>query len=85
MDTTLTTKGQMTLPLQARKLLGLTAGDKLSVTVQDADTIVLRRQRSQGVAALRGLLAKPARRLSVEAMDAGVAAHLGAKHKPRVR
>ncbi|UUZ64764.1 nucleotidyltransferase domain-containing protein [Polaromonas sp. P1-6] len=33
-------------------------------------------------AALRGLLSRPKRALTVEEMDAGIAAHLGAKHRP---
>jgi len=85
MDTTLTSKGQMTIPLSARKLLGLKAGDKLSVLVQDGDTIVLKRQTGIGIAALQGLLPQPAKALSIEEMDAGVAAHLTDKHKPSKR
>lgn len=80
MHTTLTSKGQMTLPQATRQQLGLKAGDQLVVTVEDADTIVLKRRRSQPVSALRGLLPKPGAALSVEDMDQGVTAHLKAKH-----
>lgn len=38
MHTTLTSKGQMTLPSAVRTQLGLEAGDQLSVTVLDAET-----------------------------------------------
>lgn len=82
MQTTLTSKGQMTLPNAVRIQLGLEAGDKLLVTVQDADTIILKRRPSVPTARLRGLLPRPASALTVEEMDAGVAAHLGAKHRP---
>ncbi len=43
MQTTLTSKGQMTLPSTVRARMGLVAGDHLLVTLQDADTIVLKR------------------------------------------
>lgn len=82
MQTTLTSKGQMTLPSAARARLGLEAGDRLLVTVVDDDTIVLKRPTPTPVKALRGLLARPKRALTVEEMEVGVAAHLGEKHRP---
>ncbi len=82
MQTVLTSKGQMTLPSAARARLGLEAGDQLLVTVQDSETIILKRRPSAPVAELRGLLPRPMRALPVEAMDAGVANHLHAKHRP---
>ena len=82
MQATLTSKGQMTLPSAVRTRLGLEAGDHLLVTIQDDDTIILKRRPSADVTALRGLLSKPKRALTVKEMDAGVAAHLAAKHRP---
>ncbi len=81
MQTTLTSKGQMTLPNAVRTRLGLEAGDQLLVTIQDDNTIVLKRRASASITALRGLLPTPARALSVQEMDAGVAAHLGVKQR----
>lgn len=80
MQTTLTSKGQMTLPSAVRARLGLEAGDRLLVTVVDDETIVLKRPAPTTVKALRGLLARPQRALTIEEMDAGVAAHLRQKH-----
>ena len=82
MQTTLTSKGQMTLPSAVRARLGLEAGDQLLVTVQGDDSIILTRRPTANVTVLRGLLSAPKRALTVAEMDAGVAAHLGAKHKP---
>lgn len=82
MQTILTSKGQMTLPKAARARLGLETGDQLLVTVQDSDTIVLKRRSAAPAPALRGLLPLPARALSVEEMDTGIANHLRAKHRP---
>ena len=44
MQATLTSKGQMTLPSAVRTRLGLEAGDHLLVTIQDDDTIILKRR-----------------------------------------
>lgn len=83
MHTTLTSKGQMTLPSAVRTQLGLEAGDQLSVTVLDAETIVLKRRVSRPISALRGLLPKPAKALTVQEMDAGVSAYLTRKQAVR--
>ena len=80
MQATLTSKGQMTLPSAVRTRLGLEAGDRLLVTVQDDDTIILKRRPAAVVTEVRGLLSRPKRSLAVEEMDAGIAAHLTAKH-----
>ena len=79
MHTTLTSKGQMTLPAAVRAKLGLEAGDQLSVSLLDDDTIVLKRRVGRAVATLRGLLPRPAKALSPQEMDEGVQGHLRAK------
>ena len=79
MHTTLTSKGQMTLPSAVRSRLGLEAGDQLSVTVLDDETIVLKRRIGRSIGSLRGLLPRPAKALTPQEMDDGVAAHLGRK------
>ena len=43
MQTTLTSKGRITLPIAVRTRLGFEAGDHLMVTIQDDDTIILKR------------------------------------------
>jgi antitoxin PrlF len=80
MQTTLTSKGQMTLPAAVRAQLGLEAGDQLLVSVMDADTIVLKRPAAASAPSLRGLLPRPKKALSVGEMDLGVAQHLRGKH-----
>ncbi len=85
MQATLTSKGQMTLPVAVRARLGLEAGDHLLVTVQDDDTIILKRPPAASTTSLRGLLPKPKHSLTIEEMDAGIAAHLAAKHRPEAK
>jgi AbrB family looped-hinge helix DNA binding protein len=43
MTTVLSQKGQIVLPVPVRQQLGLAAGDDFEITVQDEDTITLRR------------------------------------------
>ncbi len=52
-EATLSSKHQIVIPCEARKALGLKAGDKLLVTVLDDRVIVLRKPKSFA-AALRG-------------------------------
>ncbi len=70
---TLTSRGRLTLPSAIRARLCLDAADKCSVVMQADGTIVLRRLTVATSSPLRGLLAKPARALSVAEMDAGIA------------
>ncbi len=83
MHTTLTSKGQMTLPSAMRSRMGLAAGDQLLVTMQDANTIVLTRPVTTPSPRLRGFLSKPKKALTVEQMDEGVARYLKEKHAPK--
>jgi AbrB family looped-hinge helix DNA binding protein len=53
-EATLSSKHQIVVPSEARKALGLKAGDKLLVTVLDDRIIILRKPKSFAVA-LRGL------------------------------
>jgi AbrB family looped-hinge helix DNA binding protein len=46
MTTVLSKKGQLVLPAEVRKQLGLSAGDDFEVTIEDEQTIVLRRLTS---------------------------------------
>ena len=83
MQTTLSSKGQMTLPSAIRARMGLVAGDHLLVTLQDADTVILKRPPTTASPSLRGLLARPAKALTLAQMDAGISLHLKLKHAPR--
>lgn len=82
---TLTSKGQLTLPKAARDALDLKAGQRFEVSLSKTGDVVLKPQRSDALA-VRGLLKSPhLRPLSVREMDAGIAAHLQAKHGRRAR
>ncbi len=66
---TLTSKGQLTLPQAIRTRLNVHAGDTIDFVVEPDGTIVVRAGGSD-VTALRGLLHKPGRApVSLDAMD----------------
>jgi antitoxin PrlF len=72
---TITSKGQMTLPKEVREKLGLKSGDRVDVQVRDDGTAVIV-PRTATLSDLMNCLPKAKRRLSVEAIDAGIAKHL---------
>jgi len=66
MTSTLTSKGQITIPLPIREEWGLQRGDKVSFSVVLQGVLIQRMSRP--VQSLRGILPKPKRRLSIEQM-----------------
>jgi antitoxin PrlF len=60
-DTTLTSKGQTTIPKAIRDSLGMKAGDKMSFTLMP-DGVVILRVKNKRVADLAGLLYKKGRK-----------------------
>lgn len=58
--TTLTSKGQVTVPREIRERLGLKAGDKLAFHLLSNGTVVMR-QRGRTVADIGGMLHQPGR------------------------
>ena len=80
MLSTLTSKGQITLPKAIRDKLGLDAGCQLRFELLPDNTIQARPVRAD-VRSVRGLLKSPLREaLTVEAEEAAVASHLASKH-----
>jgi antitoxin PrlF len=59
-EATMTSKGQVTIPAEIRKALGLTAGERVVFTQLDDGTTIMR-AKTRSILELRGLL-KPARR-----------------------
>lgn len=60
-ETTLTSKGQTTIPKLIRDQLGMKAGDRMSFTLMP-DGIVIMRVKTRRVAELAGLLHKKGRK-----------------------
>jgi antitoxin PrlF len=66
-STTLTSKGQMTLPKAVRDRLGLTTGDKLDVTVEGQRIVLI--PKTLHLADICSLLPSPDRPVSIEEME----------------
>lgn len=72
MTVTVTSKGQVTLPSEARRRMGIRAGTKLEFIVRDDDRmeiVVI----GGSVRDLKGALPKPRKALSLEEMDVAIA------------
>jgi AbrB family looped-hinge helix DNA binding protein len=68
MTATVTSKGQVTFPVEARRRLGLHAGTKLEFIVRGDDRLEVIRVGGS-VRDLKGALPKPKRTLSLADMD----------------
>jgi AbrB family looped-hinge helix DNA binding protein len=74
--TTLTSKGQVTIPQKVREHLGLGAGDKVDFVIA-SDGVVYLRLVAGSVRRLYGFLKRPSRRApTVEEMDESIMDHL---------
>jgi antitoxin PrlF len=65
---TLSSKGQVTIPAEVRRHLGLKEGDKLSFIIENEGNVRVETPRYRGVASLRGAAGKLKRPLSWEEM-----------------
>jgi antitoxin PrlF len=69
---TLTSKGQITIPVEVRHALGLDAGDRVEfVEVEPGRFEIVPATRS--VTGLKGMFGKPKRTVSIEEMNAAIA------------
>ena len=67
--TTMTTKGQVTVPREIRDRLGLKSGDKMAFTMLSDGTVVMR-PKTRRLADLAGSLTRPGQpKVSVEDMN----------------
>jgi AbrB family looped-hinge helix DNA binding protein len=67
-ETTLTSKGQVTVPREIRDRLGLASGDKLAFTMLSDGTVVMR-AKTRRLIELAGSLTRPGQpKVSIEQM-----------------
>lgn len=70
---TLTSKGQITIPVQVRTALGLETGDRVEfVEMEDGKFSII--AASKTVQDLKGLIRKPAETVSIDDMNRAIAA-----------
>lgn len=77
---TVTSKGQVTLPAEARRRLGIRAGTRLEFIVKDDERLEVVRVGGS-VRDLKGLLPRPARKLSLGEMDEAIAKGAGVRSR----
>jgi antitoxin PrlF len=75
---TITSKGQATIPGEIRRHLKLKAGDRLEFLVEPDGRVILV-PATVDAADLKGLLAPARRRVSIEEMDAAVRKRAGSR------
>jgi antitoxin PrlF len=73
---TLTTKGQVTIPRDVRKKLGVDAGDRVEF-VETAPGVFALHAATRNIEELKGLIRKPRRRVSLAEMDAAIRRRAG--------
>lgn len=72
MIATVTSKGQLTLPVEARRKLGINPGTKVDVVVTAEDRMEII-PLTNSVKNLKGMVPKPKKALTLEEMDAAIA------------
>ncbi len=72
MIATVTSKGQLTLPVEARRRLGIVSGTRLDLIITDDDRLEII-PMTGSVQKLKGMLPKPKRPLTLEEMDNAIA------------
>ena len=71
-ESTVTSKGQTTLPRDVRAALGLNPGDRVRYVILDGEVLLL---KARPVSDLAGLLRRPGTKpVTLEAMDEAIAA-----------
>jgi antitoxin PrlF len=68
---TVTSKGQITIPVEVRSVLGVDAGDRVEFVAVAPGRFELI-AATQPVTALKGLFAKPSKPVSIEDMNAAI-------------
>jgi antitoxin PrlF len=68
---TMTTKGQVTIPLDVRQRLGLDAGDRIEFVEMENGVFAIK-PAIDDVRSLKGLLRKPAKPVSITDMKAAI-------------
>jgi AbrB family looped-hinge helix DNA binding protein len=68
---TLTSKGQITIPQEVRRRLGLASGDRIEF-VETAPGEFALRPATKDVRSLKGMIRRPRRPVSIDAMNAAI-------------
>jgi len=72
-STTLTSKGQVTIPVEVRTHLGLSTGDRIEFILNEQSGRYEVVPATSSVTALKGIIRKPAKPVSIEEMNEAIA------------
>ena len=78
---TITSKGQVTIPRAVRDELDLHAGDRLTWSLRENGTIEVRKESARPLTTIVGLLGRPALPATIEEMDQAVRDRFAARHR----
>ena len=70
-SSTISSKGQITIPVEVRRKLGLRRGDRLQFVITDDGSLVLR-PATRDIRAIKGMIAKPDSPVSLEDMEQAI-------------
>ena len=70
---TLSSKGQITIPAKVRASMGVDTGDRIEFIEMDDGTFTIM-AATRSVKELKGMIRKPAKPVSIEAMNAAIEA-----------
>ena len=70
---TITSKGQITIPAEIRFALKLAAGDRIAFEMAPTGGFTFKPEQKLPVTALKGMIAKPTKPVSIEEMNAAIA------------
>jgi AbrB family looped-hinge helix DNA binding protein len=75
MKATVSSKGQVTIPLAVRQRLGIRTGDRLFFVIGDDGRVHVEREPRHTLDELIGILGRPPGSVTVTAMDKAIRAH----------
>jgi antitoxin PrlF len=75
---TITSKGQVTIPVDVRNQLGLESGDRIEFSLNEATGRYEVYPVTRSLASLKGVVKKPAKAVSIEEMNRAIADQGGA-------
>jgi len=78
---TITGKGQVTVPRSVREELGLQPGDRLVWSLHEDGSVEVRKAALRPLREIVGLLGRPSRSATVEEMDEAVRRRFAAEHR----
>ncbi|BDB29132.1 AbrB/MazE/SpoVT family DNA-binding domain-containing protein (plasmid) [Cupriavidus sp. P-10] len=70
---TMTSKGQVTIPVEVRTHLGLSTGDRIEFVLNEQTGRYEVVPATRSVTALKGIIRKPAKPVSIDDMNAAIA------------